>query len=96
MITLCYPFFSSTVVPSQLLQPALLNIAIRMGTDQGAACESSCWVVAGLALSLLDQRLFWKMHACVFSLLAQWLFLIKGSVLKGLLVSCLENLLSFN
>lgn len=32
----------------------------------------------------------------VFSLLSQWLFLIKGSVLKGLLVSCLENLLSFN
>lgn len=32
----------------------------------------------------------------VFSLLSQWLFLIKESVLKGLLVSCIENLLSFN
>lgn len=96
MLALCYPFFSSTVIPSQLLRPALLNIPIPTGTVQGAPCESSCWVVAGLVLSLLDQRLFWKTRACVFSLLAQWLFLIKGSVLKGLLLSCLENLLSFN
>lgn len=32
----------------------------------------------------------------LFSLLSHWLFLIKGSVLEGLLLSCLENLLSFN
>lgn len=52
----------------------------------------------GLVLCLLDQRL-WLENMCaggVFSLLSQWLFLIKGHVLKGLLVSCLENLLSFN
>lgn len=51
----------------------------------------------GLVLCLLDQRL-WLENMCAGGIffVSQWLFLIKGHVLKGLLVSCLANLLSFN
>lgn len=53
-------FRSSMDDSSQLLKPGSLCVHIQMRTLQRPPCKSSRWVVVGLVLSLLDQRLCWK------------------------------------
>lgn len=52
-------FPSSMDDSNQLLRPGLLCVHIHMRTLQ-KPCGISCWVVVGLVLILLDQRLCWK------------------------------------
>lgn len=61
---LCCLFPSSVDDSGQLLKSGPLCVHIQMRTLQRPPCKSSCWVVVGLVLSLLDQRLCWKICAC--------------------------------
>lgn len=53
-------FPSSVDDSNQLLRPGLL--CVHMRTLQKPPCGNSCWVVVGLLLVLLDQRLCWKIY----------------------------------